>query len=284
LKIFVGDILGDFAQKILNANPTIYENPTLTDSSNNTTDASGLYKSTDTNEGNPTYYFRGNVENNYIDFAGFTWRVVRINEDGTIRLVMQDVIKMETTYSSFNSVKDNKENMYYTNSNIKSTLEAWYQTNIVEEGFSDSVVSGKYFCEQAKVAVTSDKATGSEADMIVYSNYKNPNFKCEKDANDKGLVDASVGLLNYDEVLHAGGYLSKVNKDYYLYNTYGFHTMSTTGFYDLSAGNWRVCTTGYICSYDVSTLNDGRIRPVINLKSDITVTGTGSSGDHWVVQ
>ena len=26
------------------------------------------------------------VKNNYVSFAGFTWRIVRINEDGTIRI------------------------------------------------------------------------------------------------------------------------------------------------------------------------------------------------------
>jgi len=57
----------------------INANPTLMTSSNNTTDASGLYKSTDTNTGKPTYYFRGNVTNNYVKFAGQTWRIVRVN-------------------------------------------------------------------------------------------------------------------------------------------------------------------------------------------------------------
>ncbi len=34
-----------------------------------------------------SYYFRGNVKNNYVKFAGFYWRIVRINGDGTIRIV-----------------------------------------------------------------------------------------------------------------------------------------------------------------------------------------------------
>ena len=75
--------------------------PTLTTSSNNTSDASGLYASTDTNTGKPTYYFRGNVTNNYVKFAGQTWRIVRVNEDGTIRIVMQDGINNNTMYSPF---------------------------------------------------------------------------------------------------------------------------------------------------------------------------------------
>ena len=55
-------------------------------SSSNT--GSGLYKAED-NDGD-SYYYRGAVSNNYVLFAGITWRIVRINGDGTIRIIMQD--------------------------------------------------------------------------------------------------------------------------------------------------------------------------------------------------
>mgnify|MGYP004479969333 CR=1 FL=1 len=34
-----------------------------------------------------SYYYRGNVTNNYVEFAGFYWRIVRINGDGTVRVI-----------------------------------------------------------------------------------------------------------------------------------------------------------------------------------------------------
>ena len=34
-----------------------------------------------------SYYYRGNVNNNYIYFAGFYWRIVRINGDGSVRVI-----------------------------------------------------------------------------------------------------------------------------------------------------------------------------------------------------
>ncbi len=46
----------------------------------------GIYETTDT-DGNPTYYYRGSVENNYVKFAGFYWRIVRINSNGSIRMI-----------------------------------------------------------------------------------------------------------------------------------------------------------------------------------------------------
>ena len=45
----------------------------------------GLLKETD-NHGD-TYYFRGLVEDNYIIFANHTWRIVRINGDGSTRVI-----------------------------------------------------------------------------------------------------------------------------------------------------------------------------------------------------
>ena len=34
-----------------------------------------------------SYYFRGTPENNYVKFAGFYWRILRINGDGSIRMI-----------------------------------------------------------------------------------------------------------------------------------------------------------------------------------------------------
>ena len=40
-----------------------------------------------------SYYFRGNVKDNYVTFADKKWRIVRINGDGTVRLILDDVAK-----------------------------------------------------------------------------------------------------------------------------------------------------------------------------------------------
>ena len=37
-----------------------------------------------------SYYFRGNVQNNYVNFAGMCWRIVRISGDGSIKLILED--------------------------------------------------------------------------------------------------------------------------------------------------------------------------------------------------
>ena len=45
----------------------------------------GMYSAED-NDGK-TYYYRGSVAGNYVKFAGFYWRVIRVNGDGTVRLI-----------------------------------------------------------------------------------------------------------------------------------------------------------------------------------------------------
>ena len=45
----------------------------------------GLYMAED-DEGE-SYYYRGAVKNNYVSFAGFIWRIIRRNGDGSIRII-----------------------------------------------------------------------------------------------------------------------------------------------------------------------------------------------------
>ena len=265
--------------EILKVNPLITKEPTLTTSSNKTSDESGLYKSTATNTGEPTYYFRGAVENNYVSFAGFTWRIVRINEDGTIRMIMQDGINNNAKYA-FNSIKDNPVNMYYTNSDAKTMLENWYQTNIgSNENLAQKVVIGNYYCEQAKVKKIQDW-TSINATMTIYNKYT-PDFKCSSDGNGKGLVNASIGLITYDEIVYAGGYFELENTSYYLFHNYVTLTMSPGGIYDSYPFVWtysKILGSGNFIS--VPSL----LSPVINLKSDTQISsGTGTSSDPYVV-
>ena len=257
--------------------------PTLTTTSLEAGDEDGLYKSTATNSGEPTYYFRGNVTNNYVSFAGHTWRIVRINEDGTIRIIMQDGINNNTDYG-FNSTYNSMSNMYYSNNNIaKDAILKWYDTNIGNDSsLSSKVASDGYYCEQAKVKYASNFTSGN-ASMEVYSDYT-PNFKCDTDGNDKGILNTNIGLLTYDEYVYAGGYYGKYNNTYYLYSpSTDYLTMSPSGFSPSNsiATAWRV--------YDNTTNNSSmldyhRLRPVISLKSSIQVTGSGTSSDPYVIQ
>ena len=50
-----------------------------------TTTDEGLFTAED--DDGASYYYRGAVKNNYVSFAGFMWRIIRRNGDGSIRLI-----------------------------------------------------------------------------------------------------------------------------------------------------------------------------------------------------
>ena len=61
------------------------------------------------NDEGESYYYRGAVKNNYVSFAGFTWRIIRRNGDGSVRLIYAGKSTSDTGdatmigYSQFNS-------------------------------------------------------------------------------------------------------------------------------------------------------------------------------------
>ena len=51
----------------------------------NDSETDGLYMAED-DEGE-SYYYRGAVKNNYVSFAGFIWKIIRQNGDGSVRMI-----------------------------------------------------------------------------------------------------------------------------------------------------------------------------------------------------
>ena len=81
-----------------------------------------------------SYYFRGNVQNNYVRFAGMCWRIVRITGDGSIKLALYNYSSTncnqtgddlafarysgEDYYTPFNGNDPEQVNRYYGSQNI----------------------------------------------------------------------------------------------------------------------------------------------------------------------
>ena len=71
----------------------------------------GLYKTTD--DFGSTYFFRGDVKNNNIYFGGFYWKVVRINGDGSIRIIYNGTTKDATGVATSINNKNYQYNIRY---------------------------------------------------------------------------------------------------------------------------------------------------------------------------
>ena len=71
---------------------------------------SGLYKAED--DDGMSYYHRGVVNNNWVSFGGFYWRIIRINGDGSIRLIYTGL--KDSNHTGNNSAIKNSKNTYAT--------------------------------------------------------------------------------------------------------------------------------------------------------------------------
>jgi len=210
------------------------------------------------------YYFRGNVSNNYVTFAGHNWRIVKINGDGSIKLVLDAITDVLSKY-----YEDN--NYSFAESKIYESLENWYNINLAN--YSDYIASYK-FCND--LLYDNDSNTYQAYNRIITDNI--PIFMC---IGDTGV--SKIGLLTADEVMLAGASINE-NKDYYLYNSSietDYFTM-TSAKSDNSYYPFAVGINGALKTDTSGTVFRG-VRPVINIIHNINVTGDGTKENPYVI-
>ena len=243
----------------------------------------GLYVSNETNTTQPTYYYHGAVEDNYVSFANLRWRVVRINEDGTIKIILEELILKGATYNFNINNYMTYDSMYYSNSDeeggIKKVVDDWYSTAL-EENY-DSYIATTNFCESAKVKTNIAWLSGN-ATMVPASDYTS-DFECPIDGHNKQFVSSKVGLINIDELVHARGIINS-SSTFYLSNLQTLTMSPSVSSSTYGAGVWRISSNGVNAAYVKGGSGLTRILPVISLKANTLVTGTGASDNMWVVQ
>ena len=105
-----------------------------------------------------SYYYRGNVVDNFVNYAGMCWRIVRIQGDGSIKLILASELSCSDTNVTTSSglIKDSDTNDGYLTSygyenatlgfpmndyinssgttyNARTELNAWLQTKIISD-------------------------------------------------------------------------------------------------------------------------------------------------------
>ena len=269
----------------------------------------------DTSKGR-TYYFAGNPTDNWVKFADFYWRIIRINEDGSLRIIYQGTSAnttgtgTQTGTSRFNTNYD--DNAYVglkyttnnvhgtgTNSTILTALNTWYTNNL--SSYTDKIDGNAGFCGDRTPSTSSssiNNSGGTGTTTTYYAGYirlitnKQPTFEC---SNSSDLYTTSgssqgnkalqypIGLITADEVSFAGGVYGTNNQSYYLYTGQAYWTKSPNRFSssDSRARVFYVASDGQLNSTNVGSTRG--VRPVINLKADILLSGSGTSNDPYTV-
>jgi len=291
------------------------------------TNGKGLYyTSTNTENNLRTYYFRGDVKNNYVKFGkdidgnDLYWRIVRINEDGSIRLIYQGTSATgngQIGTSAFNeSYNDNAyvgymygapeqsgDNAYTlthdntNNSIIKTFIDNWYSTKTNLSTYLSTHLADSGFCNDR--SLSSGTGIGkSETNYGAYnrlSTNKTPHFACPNASNDLFTTSSStkgnkaltnpIGLITADEVVYAGGKYDTDNSSYYLHAGKAYWTMSPYRFGGIYANMWTLYSNTKLKNEHVRLGDYAGVRPVINLKSSVEIiSGDGTSNNPYVIK
>jgi len=87
-------------------------------------DGQGLYQ----NEN--TYYYRGENPNNYVKFANHNWRIVKIDEEGNVRIILDDLLEKQVWDDRYNEEKSFEAGINdYRVSRIHDYLVNLYNSN-----------------------------------------------------------------------------------------------------------------------------------------------------------
>ena len=314
----------------------------------------GLYSMED--EDGVSYYFRGNVDNNNVQFGEYEsdyylykegnkyfqsldncqennkdgcttvklaskgdkmyWKIVRINGDGSLRLIYNGTSTNPDNSDITNSFMIGKT-VYNLNGNdpkyrgytydngidsfVKKEVDTWYNNTLGSNSTFDSKVIGGRFCSDSSgykkdidygfpdisynVFASYDRLSQRETK---YNKPNMPTLKCpETSESYGGSYILKAGLITADELILAGenpgvngadDYLSVGNSSMYYWSM----TPSNFRIESFNATVWFIATNlgnGYVT-------NNGNfgIRPVINVRDDNGFTsGDGTATNPYVI-
>ncbi len=268
----------------------------------------GIQQVSDGMYGGTSYYWRGAATTNYLKFGGYCWRIIRINGDGTIRLIYDgatchangtsttDSIAVANT--AYNSSYNKSEYVGWkyteglqrpnstvegTDSPIKTALENWYNNNIGNNTtYASKVADGKYCNDRntkENIEWSQIKTYHYAASERIIEN-KSPALKC----SDGDIYSLKIGLITADEIVQAGGFGATINNSFYLYTGQNYWSMSPAYWDSINLWSWvfYVNSNGILDNWNISAQYG--IRPVINLKADTQISsGKGTLENPYIV-
>ena len=291
----------------------------------NPTTKTELYEAQD--DYGTSYYFDGHSVNNYVYSADYYWRIVRINGNGSIRLiydgtvahaneeVSEDRIVGTTPYNELNndatyvgymygstratSYEESHQNLY--NSKAKEYVDNWYKTNIVDKGYSDKVEEDAIYCNDRSVDLRKYQSNNgggygrNAGDFMSFqraiNRISNVTLKCPNINLDgfstgnatKGnkKLTYPIALITLDELKYVGMY--SADKGFY-FAGFDYWTMSPAVFFGTYGQISGVSANRSV--YAGLNINNSQvgIKPVISLKADTQLSGSGTMTDPYVVQ
>ena len=166
---------------------------------------------------------------------------------------------------------------YGTNSTIMTVLNNWYNSNLAsyEAGYIDTKTG---FCSDRNMAIGYNWGLST----VYYAPYNRKGASASLQCNSEDILSQDneklpnpIGLVTSDESLLAGSAVSYLNVEinYWTMSPHSFGTYAYVYCIRFSGaldGSWAVS-------------NAYGVRPVINLRADVQLTGSGTTSDPFKV-
>ena len=269
-----------------------------------------------------SYYYRGNVANNYVKFAGFYWRIVRINGDGSIRMIYDgttahangeasedrhignsafnektdDNAYVGYMYGTLNSSTYSETHANINDSTIKKYIDNWYENNLKDTEY-EQYLADNLFCNDRSFA-SNNTGTGvgkveTSYRWYNFSNNANNNkmlLTCPQKNDAFTVSDINKGnrALIYGvglittDEVVLAGGWDLENYNYYLYAGQTYWTISSTAFIGGKDYERFVYSNG-IAGYSNPVNYTHGVRPVLSLSADALKSGDGTISNPYVL-
>ena len=280
---------------------------------NTVTDGDGLYKDIYEEE---RCVYRGQNPDNYIMFNDELWRIIAKETDGTYKIIRNDVLatrvfdNQDRTASSTYCTRTSGCGVYAAVEGTFSSPSGSQSGTVTEDSSIKIYLNDDYYVNN--INTTAKEQMTAHSFNIGAVEYLN-NSGAEADSIEKNIAGekmyqwtGNVGLANVSDILRAstnplctsastsfnnGSSNTKCNSNYLLdkgsASTLYYWTINASS-YESGGGSYYVWR-GYASSsavdvgYVRASYSNGAPRPVVFLKSDTTLTGSGTSEDPFII-
>ncbi len=216
---------GTLAAQILIDNPTVSERTDFS-VTNTATTTGTIYQTNKTEDGSTVYYYSGNTANNWVKFGGFYWRVIRTNEDKSVRMLYAGTSHNTTSghigtsaynssynnpmyvgymYGTTDSLENNRSNA--NDSTIKTVIDTWYKNNLLTN-YDKYISKTAIYCNDRSVesgtySITTYNPFSYGGYIRIYTN-KTPSYKCGASTSN-GLIESTQSVADKFSASTTGG-------------------------------------------------------------------------------
>ena len=225
----------------------------------------GLYE--DTYESG-RYVYKGANPNNYIEFDnGEVWRIIAKEADGTYKILKNDLLPNQAwdTSNSNNWARPATLNTYL-NGEYYTNLDSSIKDNIVSHTWGIGAVTLDNDDLSSQIASEQGTTWNGNIGLIAHSDYLRANSDMANCGTDKTFRENYKTCRNTDWMYISGSY---------------WWTISLNAV--TSYRVWDVRDGGNISNGSFASNSGGAPRPAAYLKSDITLSGSGTLDDPFTI-